>query len=79
MLLTLTMLEGGARLALALLDDGGAPVRVGWKVDGGRSRVRDLVYVPDTELFFRLRPSVAVVSQRAQLVERQFVQRLLRV
>ena len=62
-LLTLALLEGGARLALALLDDdGGAPVRVGWEVGGGRSRVRDLLYVPDTELFFRLRPGIELAE-----------------
>jgi lysophospholipase L1-like esterase len=62
LLLTLGLLEGGARLALALLDTGAAPVQTGWNVGEGRSRVRDLVYVPDPELFFRLRPGIELAE-----------------
>ena len=60
LLLTLVLLEGGARLALALLGPDVAPVQVGWKPDQRRSRIRDLVYVPDPDLFFRLRPGIAL-------------------
>lgn len=53
------MLEGGARLALFMLERDEAPIEVGWNPGDGRSGgARDLVYAPDPELFFRLRPNL---------------------
>ncbi|MDJ0846791.1 MAG: GDSL-type esterase/lipase family protein [Myxococcota bacterium] len=57
LVLTGLLLEGGARLVLALMGPAGAPIRVGWNPGEGRaSAVRDLVYVPDPDTFFRLAP-----------------------
>lgn len=59
LLLTALLLEGGARLALLALGAGGAPIELGWQVGEGRAaRVRDLLYVPDPQLFFRLAPNL---------------------
>jgi lysophospholipase L1-like esterase len=51
------LLEGGARLALRGL---GAPLQLGWQAGDGAEagRVRDLLYLPDRELFFRLAPEL---------------------
>jgi hypothetical protein len=55
------LLEGGARLALWRLGESGAPLEVGWERGDARGgNVRDLVYVPDSELFFRLTPGLAL-------------------
>ncbi len=55
--LTALLLEGGARGVLALMGPAGAPIRVGWEAGEGRAAsVRDRVYVPDRETFFRLAP-----------------------
>jgi lysophospholipase L1-like esterase len=59
-LLTACLLEGGARLALLWLGEG-PPIEVGWEQGAGRAaQVRDLVYVPDEEMFFRLAPGLDV-------------------
>jgi lysophospholipase L1-like esterase len=61
LLLTALLLEGGARLVLRVMGDSAAPIRVGWeRAEGKATRVRDLVYVPDPELFFRLAPNLDV-------------------
>ena len=58
LLLTAALLEGGARLVLLALGEG-PPIEVGWEQGEGRAaKVRDLVYVPDEELFFRLAPDL---------------------
>lgn len=58
--LTACLLEGGARLVLLFMGEA-APIEVGWERGEGRAaRVRDLVYVPDAELFFRLAPGLRV-------------------
>lgn len=62
LLLTALLVEGGARLALRLLPER-APIRFGWeKGEGNAAPVRDLVYVPDPELFFRLAPNLSVAT-----------------
>ncbi len=61
LVLTALLLEGGARLVLAAMGSAGAPIRVGWEPGEGRTAsVRDLVYVPDPDTFFRLAPNLDV-------------------
>jgi lysophospholipase L1-like esterase len=54
LLLTVALLEGGARLVLLVMGPGSAPIQLGWEA----GKVRDLVYVPDPEIFFRLTPNL---------------------
>jgi lysophospholipase L1-like esterase len=62
-LLTALLLEVGARLALHLLGPAPAPIQLGWEVGRGpAAAVRDLLYVPDPELFFRLAPNLDVAT-----------------
>jgi lysophospholipase L1-like esterase len=58
LLLTAALLEGGARLVLLVMGPGSAPIQLGWAA----GKVRDLVYVPDPELFFRLTPNLDVAE-----------------
>jgi len=56
--LTAVLLEAGARLVLLAMGPGPAPIQLGWEA----GKVRDLVYVPDAELFFRLTPDLDVAE-----------------
>lgn len=59
--LTALLIEVGARLILALIGPGNAPIEFGWKPSGGRaSTFRDRVYVPDSRVFFRLSPNLDI-------------------
>lgn len=58
LLLTAALLEAGARLALFVMGPGSAPIQLGWEP----GKVRDLIYVPDPELFFRLTPDLDVAE-----------------
>jgi len=59
--LTALLIEVGARLILALVGPGNAPIEFGWKPSGGRaSTFRDRVYVPDSRVFFRLSPNLDI-------------------
>jgi lysophospholipase L1-like esterase len=58
LLLTAALLEGGARLVLLVMGPGSAPIQLGWEA----GKVRDLVFVPDPELFFRLAPDLDVAE-----------------
>jgi len=61
LLLTALLVEGGARLILLWMGASGAPIEVGWREGEGKAAaVRDLLYVPDAELFFRLAPDLDV-------------------
>lgn len=61
LLLTALLVEGGARLALRFMGASSAPIQVGWQEgEGVAAPVRDLLYVPDAELFFRLTPDLDV-------------------
>lgn len=65
LLLTALLLEGGARLALLSLGESGAPIRIGWEekpTRTGEVRLRDRVYVPDPDVFFRLAPNLAITE-----------------
>ena len=58
LLLTAALLEGGARLVLLVMGPGSAPIQLGWEA----GKIRDLIYVPDPELFFRLTPDLDVAE-----------------
>jgi lysophospholipase L1-like esterase len=58
LLLTAALLEGGARLVLLVMGPGSAPIQLGWEA----GKVRDLLYVPDPQLFFRLTPGLDVAE-----------------
>lgn len=61
LLLTALLVEGGARLVLRWMGASGAPIEVGWQEGEGKAAsVRDLLYVPDADLFFRLAPDLDV-------------------
>ena len=55
--------EVGARLALRSMEGSDAPIKLGWDAaDGKGGGIRDLLYRPDPDLFFRLRPEVHIES-----------------
>jgi lysophospholipase L1-like esterase len=61
--LLLALVEGGARVALALLGDGPPPIEVGWTEQPAsqyKDELRDTLYAPDPHTFFRLQPSLRV-------------------
>lgn len=61
LVLTALLIEGGARLVLAVIGPGDAPIAFGWQNDvAHEASVRDLVYVPDPVVFFRLSPDLDV-------------------
>jgi lysophospholipase L1-like esterase len=61
LVLTALLIEGGARLVLAVIGSGDAPIAFGWEGDMARTAaVRNLIYVPDPIVFFRLSPNLDV-------------------
>jgi lysophospholipase L1-like esterase len=58
-LLTLLVLEAGARLVLRLSEPDAAPIEGDWtRTHDSQRSTRDLLYRPDADLFFRLRPNL---------------------
>ncbi|MDA1266742.1 MAG: GDSL-type esterase/lipase family protein, partial [Planctomycetota bacterium] len=57
-------MEGGARIVLSVMGPGPAPISIEWEQgdQGDREDLRDLMYLPDGDLFFRLKPNLAVES-----------------
>ncbi len=60
LLLCGVLLEGGARLALWVMGPGTAPIQLGWEPNPERSTMRDRLYRPDPDLFFRLQPDLTI-------------------
>jgi lysophospholipase L1-like esterase len=59
-LVAAVLLEVGARLVLRARAPEGSPIQLGWEPDPQRSKLRDQLYRPDPDLFFRLRPDVRI-------------------